>query len=114
MQINQVFSNLIANAINYLDPARTGKIKISGYRNSEHSVYCVEDNGVGMPQEYHKKIFEIFHRLNPKSTQGEGIGLTIVSKILERHMGKIWVESNEGEGSRFYVALPLQVDTDER
>ena len=103
-QINQLFSNLIGNAFKYCDPDRPCIIKISGQKENDRSVYCVEDNGIGMVPEYHKKIFEIFHQLNP-GAGGEGLGLSIVRKIVERHNGRIWVESEPGKGSRFYVSL---------
>jgi len=105
-QINQVFSNLIDNSIKFLDPTRSGIIKVSGHREDGKVVFCVEDNGVGIAPEYQKKIFELFHRLKPSESTGEGLGLTIVSRILDRHIGNIWVESEVGKGSRFYVSLP--------
>lgn len=118
VQINQVFSNLVDNAIKYLQPGRAGVISITGTAviepqhkvhipaGSHYVVYCVEDNGIGIAGGYLAKIFEIFHRLNPQDTTGEGLGLTIVRHILDRQQGKIWVESKPGEGSKFFVALP--------
>ena len=105
-QINQVFSNLIDNAFKYLDFSQTGTIKISGRKENGHAVYHVEDNGIGIAPEHQDKVYEIFHRLNPTATQGEGLGLTIVRRILDRHTGKIWVESELGKGSKFIVSLP--------
>ncbi|KPK02638.1 MAG: hypothetical protein AMK71_01575 [Nitrospira bacterium SG8_35_4] len=104
-QINQVFSNLLGNAVKYLDPERPGIIRISGHREGSESLYCVEDNGVGIASGECDRIFNIFYRVN-SAADGEGLGLTIVRKILERHGGRIWVESEQGRGSRFYVALP--------
>jgi len=104
-QINQLFSNLIDNALKYLDPARLGVIKISGHKENGSSVYCVEDNGIGIKPEHQGKIFEIFHQLEPRKAEGEGLGLTIVNKVVERHNGKIWVESELGKGSKFFVSL---------
>ena len=105
-QINQVFSNLLDNAIKYLDDSRPGVIRISGEIKDNHSVYCVEDNGTGIATAYQDKIFEMFHQLEPEKRSGEGLGLTIVRRILDRHNGKIWVESEPAKGSKFYVSLP--------
>jgi chemotaxis family two-component system sensor kinase Cph1 len=105
-QIYQVFSNLLDNALKYRDPNRTGVIKIWGSQAADQSIYCIEDNGIGIAPEYHPKIFEIFHRLNPNQIPGEGLGLTIARRILERQGGKIWMESEPGKGSKFYVELP--------
>jgi PAS domain S-box-containing protein len=106
MQINQVFSNLIDNALKYMNPERAGIINISGYLENGHSVYCVEDNGIGIEREHQNKVFELFHQLEPGTDKGEGLGLTIVQKVIEKHDGNIWLESERGKGSRFYVSLP--------
>lgn len=104
-QINRVFSNLIENAVKYLDPARKGKVKVSGHMEDDSSVYCVEDNGIGIAFEHQKQIFHIFHQLDP-AKGGKGLGLMIVQRIVERHNGKMWLESEAGRGSRFFVKLP--------
>jgi PAS domain S-box-containing protein len=105
-QINQVFSNLLDNAIKHIDPGKPGIINISGRQENNQSIYCIEDNGVGIDPGHQEKIFELFHRLEPEKSQGEGLGLTIAYMIVERHNGEIWVESEPGKGSRFYVTLP--------
>jgi PAS domain S-box-containing protein len=105
-QINQLFSNLIGNALKYLDSNRNGVIRVTGKRESDYSVYCVEDNGIGISPDHQEKIFEIFYQLKPKKSTGEGLGLTIVKKIVDIHHGKVWLESKFGTGSKFYVSLP--------
>jgi signal transduction histidine kinase len=105
-QINQVFSNLLDNAIKYADPERLCTVTISGYKDKNESVYCIADNGLGIAPEHQDRIFEIFHQLEPQRVKGEGMGLTIVHRIVEKHHGKIWVESELGRGSTFFVSLP--------
>ncbi|MCK5506493.1 MAG: PAS domain-containing sensor histidine kinase, partial [Thermodesulfovibrionia bacterium] len=105
-QISQLFANLAGNAVKFLNPDQPGIINITGYKDNDHSVYCVEDNGIGIESDYQGKIFDIFHRLNPSEFKGEGLGLSIVQRAIERHGGKIWVESEPGKGSCFFVSLP--------
>ena len=106
-QIDQVFTNLIDNALKYLHPDRKGQIHISGRVEDDLSVYCVHDNGIGMADGHHGNIFDLFHRLSPKDgIKGQGLGLTIVKRILQRHNGGIHLESTPAAGSKFYVTLP--------
>ncbi len=111
-QLERVFANLLSNALNYLDHERPGLIVV-GYEErkaasdrSSGSTYYVKDNGVGIPERALEKVFQTFQRMHPEKAAGEGIGLTLVKRIVERHGGKIWVESTEGEGSTFFVRLP--------
>lgn len=104
--INQAISNIIDNAIKYIDHDK-GLISVKNYIQENRLVLSIEDNGPGIPEKYHKKIFEIFNRLDDK-VEGEGLGLSIVQKIIEKHNGKIWVESNEGEGAKFFISLPIE------
>lgn len=105
-QIMMAFTNLIDNAIKYRSAQRPLKIKISGYIKDGTAFYIVEDNGTGIDEKYREKIFEIFQRLNPGDSAGEGMGLAIVRKIVSQNNGKVWFEPNPSGGSRFIVSLP--------
>ena len=107
VQTNQLFSNLVDNALKYRDHSRRLKIRVTGYGDNGQAVYCVEDSGIGIAQEHQARIFEIFQRLDPDATSGEGLGLSIAKRVVERHSGSIWVESDPGIGSKFFVALPI-------
>ncbi len=106
-QISQVFSNLIENALKFLDPARPGQIRITGHKKDGQCEYHITDNGIGIKPEHQSKIFEIFHRLNPEgSVKGLGLGLSIVLRILDKLDGSIRLLSEPGKGSTFIVTLP--------
>lgn len=107
VRIDQVFSNLLDNALKYLNQKRPGIIKISGQAKTGQVTYCVEDNGIGIQAKHQEKVFEIFCRLDPKTGTGEGLGLSIINKILTRHGGKVWVESEPDKGSKFFVSLKI-------
>lgn len=109
VQLTEVFSNLISNAIKYISPARPGSITISGISENGRSTYIVEDNGIGIAKHHQANIFEMFHRLDPAATPGDGMGLTLVRQILTRLDGNIRVESEPDKGSRFYVELPAAI-----
>lgn len=106
-QLGQVFSNLIDNAIKYRDPVAPGLIRIQGQILDDYAVYHVEDNGIGIAPNHQEHVFEIFHRLAPDGeVPGEGLGLSVVRRILDRHDGDIRLQSTPGVGSRFTVILP--------
>jgi signal transduction histidine kinase/ABC-type amino acid transport substrate-binding protein len=106
--INAVLSNLIGNAIKYRDQAKECQIRISGNVEDGMSIYCVEDNGIGIKPDYQQKVFEVFHRLNPsEDIEGEGLGLSIVTRIIDRLGGEIWLDSEIDIGSKFFFALPI-------
>jgi light-regulated signal transduction histidine kinase (bacteriophytochrome) len=105
-QIRLVFQNLIQNAIKFNGEEKP-VIQINSERKRKEWLFSVKDNGIGIDPEYHERIFVIFQRLYEKEKYpGTGIGLSICKKIVERHGGKIWVESELGKGSSFYFTLP--------
>ncbi|HMA63563.1 MAG: PAS domain S-box protein, partial [Fibrobacterota bacterium] len=105
-QVTQLFANLIDNAIKYRSKDHPGIISVTGEVNGKYVVYKVKDNGIGIAEKYKEKVFELFHRLNPKETDGDGLGLTVVKQILARLDGAITIDSVPGEGSVFSVQLP--------
>jgi light-regulated signal transduction histidine kinase (bacteriophytochrome) len=113
LKLAEVFRNLITNAVKYNDkPERNVEVgyldSVKAPHGEEKGVFYVRDNGVGIEPEFHQEIFRIFKRLqNPavKNEEGTGSGLTFVKKIIERHRGRIWLESEPGQGSTFYFTL---------
>jgi light-regulated signal transduction histidine kinase (bacteriophytochrome) len=106
-QLAQVFQNLVINGIKF-HGEEVPKIKISAERKESEWVFSVKDNGIGIDPQYSEKIFEVFKRLHKKEEYpGTGIGLAICKKIVERHGGRIWVESELDKGSTFYFTLPI-------
>jgi light-regulated signal transduction histidine kinase (bacteriophytochrome) len=104
--ICQAFQNLIGNAIKYRGP-HAPKIRIAARRQDDDWLISVSDNGIGIAMQYSERIFGAFQRLHSSDEYpGTGIGLAIVKRIIERHNGRIWVESEPGAGSTFYFTLP--------
>lgn len=104
-QLEWVFLNLMGNAIKYRHPERTLRLRVSARGSAGEMVFCVADNGQGIPDGYEAKVFTIFGRLHDSQTPGDGIGLAVVKRIVERHGGRVWFESGS-EGSRFYFSIP--------
>ncbi len=104
--IQQVFQNLINNAMKYRKPGTNPEITITSKETDGHWQFSVDDNGIGIKEEFQDNIFTIFQRLHTQDEySGTGIGLSVSQKIVEKHGGKIWVESKEGEGSTFYFTI---------
>ncbi len=106
--LKQLFQNLISNAVKYRSPDRNPVVKISAERNNEFWIFTVRDNGIGIEPRYKEQIFGLFKRLHSGDKySGTGIGLAICQRIAERYGGRIWVESEPGEGSAFRFAIPV-------
>jgi signal transduction histidine kinase len=107
MRIAELLVNLITNSIKYRDELRNPRIEI-GYRlDSGDTVFFVKDNGRGIDPSLHTQVFELFYQVD-KSSAGTGAGLAIVKRIIEVHGGRIWIESEKGEGCTVWFTLPVQ------
>jgi light-regulated signal transduction histidine kinase (bacteriophytochrome)/HAMP domain-containing protein len=106
-QLVRLFQNLLANAIKFrgnLPPV----IYVSSEKKQDEWLFCVKDNGIGMEIKYADRVFNIFQRLHGRDIPGIGIGLAVCKRIVERHGGRIWVESETGKGARFCFTIPLR------
>jgi PAS domain S-box-containing protein len=101
--IGQVFANIIGNALKNLSPSRRGSVEISA--SGDPPVFAIRDNGVGIAEEYRSKMFRVFQHVHTGATRGEGMGLAIVRRIVERHGGRVWFESQAGKGTTFFFTF---------
>ncbi len=107
--LHQLFSNLIGNALKYRHPDRACEIILESHAQNGFVVYHIRDNGIGIAEKYSERIWDVFYRVDPSSpASGEGLGLSIVKRIADKHNGRAWYESTEGLGSTFYVELPAE------
>lgn len=106
VMLSQVFSNIISNAVKYSMMADLQNVSIAGTEDDTEVIYTITDNGLGIDIKQLPRIFELFHRTdNVGDIEGSGVGLAIVKRIIEKHRGKIWVDSEPGKGSTFYIAF---------
>ena len=106
-QLLQLFQNLIGNAIKYRS-SEAPMVRVSASRQGDNWVFSVQDNGIGIAEQYHPRIFQLFQRLHSqKQYSGTGIGLAICQRIVARHGGRLWVESEPNRGSTFYFSIPI-------
>ena len=109
-QIVQVFQNLVSNALKFRRPTVPLVVSISANREGDFWQFTVSDNGIGIDPQYSGRIFEVFQRLHTRDQYpGNGIGLAICKKVVERHHGRIWFESILGEGASFHFTLPVNL-----
>jgi light-regulated signal transduction histidine kinase (bacteriophytochrome) len=105
-QVSQLLQNLVSNAIKFRSNGPP-HIHISSQQENGQWIFSVSDDGIGIDPQYHERIFAIFQRLHGRTEyDGTGIGLSVCKSIVERHGGKIWLESEFGKGSTFYFSIP--------
>jgi signal transduction histidine kinase len=105
-QLALLFQNLLSNALKFRQPGRSPEVYVSVARQGDEWRIGVRDNGPGIDPQYHDRIFGLFKRLHGRDIPGTGMGLAICRRIVERHGGRIWVESKAGEGATFFFTLP--------
>ncbi len=110
-QLGQLFQNLIGNALKFVRPGETPRVAVTAERRGAEWAFAVRDNGIGLPPEQAERIFGMFQRLHTRDEyEGTGIGLSVCKRIVERHGGRIWVESRPGQGATFLFTLPVHYE----
>jgi signal transduction histidine kinase len=105
-QIQQVFHNLIGNALKYRTPGMPALVHVGSELINDRWRFRVSDNGIGIAAEYHDRVFGLFKRLHRDRYPGTGLGLAVCRRAIEAHGGRIWVESSPGAGATFWFDLP--------
>ncbi len=107
-QLVRLFQNLVGNGIKYQKAGQVPEVHVGATADGGEVVFSIKDNGIGIEEKYHERIFGLLERLHPKSSfPGTGIGLCACMKIVERHGGRIWLRSELGQGSTFFFSLPV-------
>ncbi len=114
VQLTQLFQNLLGNAVKFCRDDEPPKIHVSAKQNGTDWVFSVRDEGIGIEPQFSDRIFGVFQRLHERDKySGSGIGLAIAAKIVGRHGGRLWVESDPGKGSTFSFTLPQRPNSGE-
>ncbi len=113
ISLEEIFANLLSNAVNYLDPQRPGRIRVHGENRLDDAVYRITDNGCGVQSDDSEKIFKFFERLGRNHVPGDGMGLAYVRALVHRHGGTVRCESEPGVGSTFSFTISKRLTTDE-
>ena len=110
VQLGQVFQNLIGNALKFCSPERAPKVTVTAEVEGERATFSVSDNGIGVEERFLEKIFGLFQRLHPREQyEGAGVGLALCERIIRRHGGRMWAESEVGKGTTFRFTLPTRL-----
>nr|EDZ39224.1 MAG: Multi-sensor signal transduction histidine kinase [Leptospirillum sp. Group II '5-way CG'] len=105
----QVWTNLLSNAVKFSEKREKPSVRVEGRVETEEVVYTVRDNGVGFDMQYYDKLFKVFQRLHAQAEfPGTGVGLAIVQRVIARHGGRVWAESQSNEGAAFHFSLPVR------
>lgn len=112
-QLKQIYSNLISNAVKFSHKQAEPKVEIGCNEKDGECTFYVKDNGVGFDMKYYSKLFGVFQRLHSNDEfKGTGVGLSIVEKVVSKHKGKVWAESEEGHGASFFFTIPKNLSRD--